>query len=124
MTKANLNEIEINGVKYVPSGTELAMAQKVDGMEYVIVRASNAGVFAGHLVRKIGNEVTLRNSRRLWYWDGASSLSQLAMEGTSKPENCKFPCPVVNETVIGVIEIISCTEKARQSIEGVEIWKS
>ena len=62
--------------------------------KYVIVRTYSAGVFAGELESRKGQEVVMRNARRLWYWDGAASLSQLAMEGTSKPQNCKFPCEV------------------------------
>ncbi|MFA6889338.1 MAG: hypothetical protein WC254_07625 [Candidatus Woesearchaeota archaeon] len=68
-------------------------------------------------------EVVMLNARRLWYWDGAASLSQLAMEGTSKPENCKFPCPVSKIELLNVIEILDVTEKAKQSIEGVALWQ-
>ena len=56
---------------------------------YVIVRTYSAGVFAGTLEFHDGKEVTLSNARRLWYWDGAATLSQLAMEGVSKPQNSK-----------------------------------
>lgn len=61
-------------------------------MKYVIVRTYSAGVFAGELESRTGQEVVLRNARRIWYWSGAASLSQLAMEGTKDPANCKFPC--------------------------------
>ena len=47
----------------------------------VIVRTYSAGVFAGTLARKDGKEVELTNARRLWYWRGAASLSQLATVG-------------------------------------------
>ena len=56
--------------------------------KYVIVRTYSAGVFAGNLESKQKDEVVLSNARRIWYWDGAATLSQLAMEGTQKPENC------------------------------------
>lgn len=91
--------------------------------KYVIVRTYSAGVFAGFLELENGQEVTLTNVRRLWYWDGAASLSQLAMEGTSKPKNCKFPCEVERIKLFQTIEIIDVTEKARLSIKEVEIWK-
>ena len=61
---------------------------------YVIVRTRSAGVHAGELISHNKKGVELKNARRLWYWDGAASLSQLAMEGVSRPENCKFPEPV------------------------------
>lgn len=54
--------------------------------QYVIVRAARAGVFAGNLVTRTGQEATIANARRLWYWAGAASLSQLAQSGTSKPK--------------------------------------
>lgn len=89
----------------------------------VIIRADRAGVFFGTLKEKNGNEVTLVNARRLWYWDGAASLSQLAVDGTVKPGNCKFTVTVPEITILGVIEITPCTDKAIKSIEGVTEWK-
>jgi predicted CopG family antitoxin len=91
---------------------------------YVIVRTYLAGVFAGILEKKEGKEVTLTNARRLWYWDGAASLSQLAMEGVSKPENCKFPCEVDRIILTDVTEIIQTTKKAQRSIKKVKVWKA
>ena len=92
----------------------------------VVIRTYSAGVFAGELVSfdEATSVAKLNRSRRLWYWDGAASLSQLAMEGVSKPQNCKFPLKIEGEhTVCGVIEIIPMTEKAVKSIEGVPVWK-
>ena len=89
---------------------------------YVIVRTYSAGVFAGNLLSREGREVTLTNARRIWYWVGAATLSQLAMEGTSNPNNCKFPCEVEEIQILDVIEVINCTEKSRLSIQSVKIW--
>lgn len=91
--------------------------------KYVIVRTYSAGVFAGELESRKGQEVVMRNARRLWYWDGAASLSQLAMEGTSKPQNCKFPCEVDRVELLQAIEIIDVTSKAQESIKGVKVWQ-
>lgn len=91
--------------------------------QYVIVRTYAAGVFAGTLVKKEGNEVELQNARRLWYWSGASSLSQLAEEGVKRPDNCKFPCEVNQVILINVIEILKVSEKAKTIIVEVPIWK-
>lgn len=90
----------------------------------VIIRADRAGVFFGTLKAKEGNEVILTNCRRLWYWDGAASISQLAVDGTSKPQNCKFTVTVEEIVILGVIEIIPCAEKAIKSIEDVDVWRS
>lgn len=98
---------------------------KKDSMigQYVIVRADRAGVFAGTLVEKESNEVVMSDARRLWYWKGASSLSQMAITGPMSPNECKFPAPVERILVLGVIEIIPCTKTARSVIEGVKVWK-
>jgi hypothetical protein len=90
---------------------------------YVIVRTYSAGVFAGNLVSRKGQEVVLKNARRLWYWSGAASLSQLAMEGTSDPSHCKFPCEVNQVELLQAIEIIDVTPQAEKSIKEVPIWK-
>lgn len=90
---------------------------------YYIIRTYSAGVFAGYIKSKRGKEIVIERARRLWYWDGAATLSQLAMEGVKKPENCKFPCEVGEITVTEAIEILKCTDVAKKSIEGVPIWK-
>lgn len=93
----------------------------------VIIRADRAGVFFGTLMAKretpAGVEVDLHDSRRLWYWDGAASLSQLATEGTNRPSECKFTVTVPQHMVMQVIEIIPCSEDAIKSIEAVKVWK-
>jgi hypothetical protein len=90
---------------------------------YVIVRTYSAGVFAGILISREGKEVVLAQARRLWRWEGAASLSQLAQSGTSKPSECKFP-EVVDEVLLTeAIEILSVTKTAQTIIEGVPTWK-
>lgn len=89
----------------------------------VIIRADRAGVFFGTLAEKEGTEVRLTSCRRLWYWNGAASLSQLAAEGVKDQKNCKF-CVTVEEIVVtGVIEIIPCTQEAVENIEAVPVWR-
>jgi hypothetical protein len=88
----------------------------------VIVRTVNAGVHYGTLDSRDGGEVVLTGTRRMWYWDGAASLSQLARDGVSKPKTCKFSVTLDKITVLGAIEIIPCTEKAVACIEAVPEW--
>ena len=92
-------------------------------LKYVIVRTYSAGVFAGELLSRIGQEVVLLNARRIWYWTGAASLSQLAVDGTSSPQTCKFPCPVPRVELLQAIEILDTTPKAEKSIKEVPTWK-
>jgi len=90
----------------------------------VIIRSDKAGVFYGTLTEKEGSEVTLSDCRRLWYWSGAASLSQLAKEGVKKASDCKFTVTVEEMQILGVIEIIPCTNEAIKNIESVPEWKN
>ena len=96
---------------------------QINKEDWYIIRADRAGVFFGHIAERDGSEVTMTDVRRIWYWDGAASLSQLAVDGVSKPKNCKFTVCVDEMVILGVIEIIPCTEKAIKSIKGVKPWK-
>ena len=91
--------------------------------QFYIIRADRAGVFFARIKERSGGEAVLTDCRRLWYWDGAASLSQLATDGTSKPGNCKFSVTVPEMTVLGVIEIIPCSDSAVKSIQGVAEWR-
>lgn len=89
----------------------------------VIVRSCQAGVFFGTLVERNGAEVKMSNCRRVWYWDGANSLSQLAMEGSKKPKDCQITMPVDEIVILDVIEIIPCTQEAIDNINNIPSWK-
>ena len=122
MEKINIKKININGTVYVPEASVRVMAPDLDGMEYCMVRTFSAGVFAGYIESRNGKEAVLRNARRIWYWEGAASLSELATRGTSRPENCKFPVAVDKVILTEVVEIIPITAKAKASIDGVPVW--
>jgi hypothetical protein len=117
--------VQVNGIEYVRKDSikQSQPAKSLKGMKYVLIRTYSAGVFVGYLQSRKGNEAILLNARRLWYWDGAASLSQLAVNGVTKPENCKFPCEVEEITLLNIIEVIPVTEKARKSISEVAIWQ-
>ena len=115
---SKLNSITINGIEYVPKGTEKQEAFE----DYIIARSYAAGVFMGHLTEREGKEVVLKDARRLWAWSGAASLSQFAMEGVKNPGGCKFPIAVPEITLTEVCEIIPCTKAAVISIKAVPIW--
>ena len=91
--------------------------------KYCIVRGREFGVFAGTVDTVDGNRVLLKNARRLWYWDGAASISQIAMEGVKAPGNCKFTMTVESILLADYIEIIPATEQAKAIIDEVRVWK-
>jgi len=118
-----ITELSINGEIYVKKSEVETSAPKKDGMKYCIVRTYSAGVFAGYIESRNDQEVVMRDARRIFYWDGAASLSQLAMSGTSKPQNCKFPEAVDRVELLQAIEILDVTDKAKKSIASVGVWK-
>ena len=91
---------------------------------HVLVRGTNSGVFAGTLGEREDNTVELIDCRRLWKWVGASSISQIALDGVKSPKDCMFTVTVPQIEILDAIEIIPTTEEARKSINGVAIWKS
>jgi len=115
-----MDTINVNGVEYVRKVTGV---ENDDNLPYVIVRTYSAGVFAGYLKSRKGKEALLLNARRIWKWSGAASLSQLSVDGTSKPSECKFPCEVAQIELTEVIEVLPVTEKAFNSIKGVAVWE-
>lgn len=99
------------------------MKEELIGKE-VIIRGDRSGVEYGTLDDWDGGRVVrLTNARRLWYWDGAASLSQLATQGVKKPQNCKFTVYVDSITILDAIEIIPCAPEAIQCIENISVWK-
>lgn len=117
--------IVIDGITYVPEGSikSSAPAQSLKGFKYCIVRTYSAGVFAGYLKDQEGKIGTVLQARRLHYWDGAASLSQLSQEGVTKPQNCRFPLEVPEISLTEIIEVLSCTEAARLNIADVPVWE-
>jgi hypothetical protein len=111
-----MNEIIVNGITYIPKNETILK-------DYFVVRTYSAGVFYGQIEKREGKEVTMRNARRLWVWYGAASLSQLAVDGVSRQNECKFPCVVDTVLLTEAIEIIPLTKKALESLNGVPIWK-
>ena len=112
------NVISIDGVEFIrkdsiPSGKP---------SDYKIVRTLSAGVFAGYVESRNGQEVVMRQARPIWYWEGAASLSQLATDGTSKPTKCKFPVKVDRVELLQAVEILDVTTRAKKSIEEVPVW--
>lgn len=89
---------------------------------YVIVRGQSSGVFAGYFGSRSGREVVLTNFRRIWKWEGAASVSELASRGTSKPAHCMFPAAAPRIEILDAIEVLDCTAAAQASIEGVPTW--
>lgn len=95
----------------------------MENNKFYIVRADRAGVFFGKIKERSQGEVTMTDVRKVWYWDGACAVEQLAMDGTTKPNDCKLTVVVPEMVIASPIQIIPCTEKAVKSLSGVKIWE-
>ena len=100
------------------------MAKKIVKCPYVIIRCTQAGVHAGELVSRKGTEVELKNARRLWYWTGAASLSELAVYGSKNPPNCKFAACVPKHEILDACEVIHCQPAGEKMIREQSEWRA
>jgi hypothetical protein len=99
------------------------MKTEYDDRKY-IVRAAEAGVFYGRIAERDGDEVSMTDARCIWKWEGAATLLQLAGEGVKSPDACRFTVRVPEITIIGVCEIIPCSDEAVACIEEVAEWRA
>lgn len=89
-----------------------------------IIRTYAAGVHYGEITEKDGNEVILKNARRLWYWKTTNkgiSLSEVANAGV---DNESKVCASVDLIWLEAVEIIPCTKEAINNIEGQNEYKA
>jgi len=118
----NPRTIMIDDEKYVMlKDIDKQQNASIDGLDYAIVCCAHAGIFAGYISKHVEQHISLIHARRIKYWDGAASITQLAMGGTNKPENCLFT-PKHSVRVLDAVSVTLCTEKGRASIEGVKDW--
>lgn len=90
--------------------------------KYCIVRSNLAGVFFGKLEAKEGEELTLSNARKFYYFSGANTVEDLANQGALNKENCKLTAPV-NIIVISKFEqLLPCTKDSINQINSTPIW--
>lgn len=119
-----IKELVINGETYIRKQDACSgPAINASGLPCVIIRTQSAGVHFGFLKSQEGKEVVLVGSRRVYYWDGAASLSQMAVDGVSEPKNCKFSVVTPEITLLEAIEIIPTSTKAQDNLFNVPVWK-
>lgn len=91
--------------------------------KYYIIRGTKSGVFFGQITSGSGQEVELRNVRKLWYWDGACAVEQLAVDGVTNPSGCRFTVVVPEMVVTDAIQIIPCSDKAAKILQEAKVWR-
>lgn len=120
----NLDNLTIGQVKQISAmlnnKTELNGLNDYLVGEYVIIRTYSAGVWFGLLSKKSGNEVILKEARRMWSWKAAKSisLSGVALYGINDSESKIVTA--IESVWLEAIEILKCTDVAIASLKGAK----
>lgn len=89
----------------------------------VLIRAYSAGVHFGTLTNVDKNEgrydVELTDSRRIYSWTGAFTLSELAVVGSTKTDS-KISITIPTIYLQEVIEIIPMTDEAYNNLNAIK----
>lgn len=123
----NIDDLTIGQVREIREILELNIMPKPETTtedddfigKYVICRCYSAGVHAGFFVSQNGDNVVLKDSKRLWSWtaNGGIALSGVAQHGINKSKSkVDSTNPLIK--LIGVIEIIPASTIAMESING------
>ena len=90
--------------------------------KHVIVRSNLAGVFFGILTKKVGDELTLKNARKFYYFSGANTVEDLAINGAQNKENCKLTVAVEELVISKYDQLLLCTKQAITQNNSIPIW--
>ena len=118
----NIDELTLGQIKEIQALSLNINQQNNDGINFaigkkVIIRTHSAGVWFGELEQKAGNEVILKNARRMWQWWAAESISLSGVAKFGIKQDKSKIAPAVNQIWLEAIEILPCTDVAIKSIE-------
>ncbi len=88
-----------------------------------IVRTYASGVHYG-LVKSVKpndgrSRIEIKFSRRIWYWEGAFTLSKLAINGLPKDKDQKLSCVVPIQYIEDVIEMIPLSDSIVEILDSI-----
>ena len=89
----------------------------------IIARIERAGVFHGTL-DYIDNEIIrLKDVRRIYYWNGALSVTDIAAKGITGGK-VTVPVSTVEFMSDKIVELNECSDESTKSIEAIKPWKN
>jgi hypothetical protein len=122
------NQMNIDNMTYGELKTIAAMFGAVQAPksahpfvgQYVIARCYAAGVHAGEVVSVDGENVILKDSRRLWSWKAKEGVALSGVAQTGLQSGCKVD--VLNPLIAltGVCELIPCSIAAKGTIDAIK----
>ena len=86
-----------------------------------IIRTDRAGVFFAEVTERNGSEAKLVNARRIHYWHNATDCIGISQTGVGPDSRLTVTVPEME--VLGVIEVIPCTEAADKNLREVKEWR-
>ena len=89
--------------------------------QYVIVRSNLAGVFCGTLENKSGTEVVLTNARKIYRWQGAYTVEDIAVKGLNV-DTSQITVPVEKIIINDVCQVLPTTDAAQKILTEAPIW--
>jgi hypothetical protein len=84
---------------------------------FMLFRARDAGVHCGIVlaISQDGKTVDVKDCRRIWKWEQAFSLNEIAVHGCGEASRISEPVPF--NQLSDVIEKLACSDKARKNLE-------
>lgn len=120
----NLTYGELKQIAALFAGQSVAQPHQagLNGMigQKCIVRTYSAGVWFGEIAEKSGNEVIVKNARRMWRWWAAESISLSAVALHGIIHDKSKIAEAVPSVWLEAIELIPASDKAITSIEGAK----
>lgn len=123
----NINDLTIGQAKELTALFGNAQTQQTQQPQHslnsvvgkkCIIRTYSAGVWFGEVAEKSGNEVIIKNARRMWYWHAAESISLSAVALYGINQDKSKIVAAVPTVWLEAIELIPASDKAITSIEG------
>lgn len=90
----------------------------------IIARIERAGVFHGILDYKDAEITRMKDVRRIYYWKGALSVTDMAVNGILNDSQVTIPASVVEFETPQVVELIECSNISSEIIENIKPWKA
>ncbi len=110
--------IQVSNLTFIHKSTKM---KSLIG-KHVIVRSNLAGVFFGILTNKEGEELTLSNARKFYYFSGANTVEDLANQGALNKNECKLTVEIEEIVISKFEQILPCSKKAISQIKTIPIW--
>ncbi len=113
--------IHVGETKYIREDLINSEPDKLDGLNYCIVRSREQGVMCGYVESVNGRTVRLQQARQMWRYDSRFVLPDIAEFGVRNATDCKFSTAMSQTaTMLEACGILTCTKKGAESLQAVK----